>query len=64
MLLTTLSAGAIVHSTPLTKFAVTGRYQVCPWVKKIIISTQQSTWIKMALKNRSGASVLGSKIGH
>jgi hypothetical protein len=45
MLLTTLSAGAIIHSMLLTKFAVTRRYQVRPGVFKKNISTQQSTWI-------------------
>jgi hypothetical protein len=34
MLLTTLSAGTIVHSVPQTNFAVTGRYQVWPGILK------------------------------
>jgi hypothetical protein len=55
MLLTTLSAGANIHSALLTKFLVTGRYQVCPGVFKKYISTQQSTW--MALKNDGGTTV-------
>jgi hypothetical protein len=45
MLLTTSSAGAIVHSVLLTKFAVTGCYQVRPGVFKKNISTQQSSWM-------------------
>jgi hypothetical protein len=55
MLLMTLSAGAIVHSTLLTKFVVTRRHQVRLGVQKKNISTQQSTWIehwKMAAAQR------------
>jgi hypothetical protein len=48
MLLKTLLAGAIIHSAPLTKFAVTGCYQVRPGILKKNISTQQSTWMEMA----------------
>jgi hypothetical protein len=68
MLLTTSSAGAIVHSAPLTKFAVTGRYEVRPGVFKKKISTQQSTGndirrrqrrCGVALKNGGGAAALG-----
>jgi hypothetical protein len=55
MLLTTSSAGAIVHSAPLTKFSVTGCYQVCPGIFKKNISTQQSTW--MALEDGGSAAV-------
>jgi hypothetical protein len=43
MLLTTLLAGAIVHSVPPTKFVVTGRNKVRPGVFKNKISTHQST---------------------
>jgi hypothetical protein len=46
MLLMTSSAGAIVNSALLTKFAVTGRYQVRLGIQKKNISTQQSTWIE------------------
>jgi hypothetical protein len=55
MLLTTLSAGVIVHSAPLTKYTVTGCYQLQPGIFKKNISTQQSTW--MALNDGSGAAV-------
>jgi hypothetical protein len=55
MLLTTLLAGPIVHSAPLSKFAVTGRYQVHPGIFKKNISTQQSTW--MALEDGGGTAV-------
>jgi hypothetical protein len=43
MLLTTSSAGAIVHSVLLTKFAVIGCYLVHPGVLRDKISTDQST---------------------
>jgi hypothetical protein len=57
MLLTTLSAGAIVHSALLTKFAVTGRYLVHPGILRDKISTQQSTWIEMVLEDGNGVAV-------
>jgi hypothetical protein len=55
MLLTTSSVGTIIHSTLLTKFTVTGRYQVRPGIFKKNTSTQQSTW--MALENGGGTTV-------
>jgi hypothetical protein len=64
MLLTTSSVGAIVHSTPLTKFAVTGHYQLGPGVLKKNISTQQSTWMEMALDDGGNVMALGSGIGY
>ncbi len=65
------SAGAIVHSAPLTTFMVTGRYQVRPGVFKKIISSQQSTWMVLedgggatvALKDGGSAVALGSGVG-
>jgi hypothetical protein len=60
MLLMTSSADAIVHSAPLTKFMVTGCYQVCPGVLKKKFSTQQSTWMEMTLEDGSGAAAFGS----
>jgi hypothetical protein len=71
MLLTTSTAGTIVHSLPLTKFMVTGHYQVCPGIFKKNISTQQSSWMKMedggsaavALEGFGCAAALGSGIG-
>jgi hypothetical protein len=72
MLLTTLSAGTIVYSAPLTKFAVTGLYQVRPGILKKNISTQQSTWIEcwemvaaveVALEDGGGAPALGGGFG-
>jgi hypothetical protein len=50
-----LSGGAIVHSAPLTKFLVTGHYQVRPGIFKKNNSTQQSTW--MALEDGGSAAV-------
>jgi hypothetical protein len=66
MLLTTSSAGAIIHSALLTKFAVTGHYQVRPGVSKKNISTQQSKWMEMLLEDGGGAAALalGGGIGH
>jgi hypothetical protein len=55
MSLTASSAGAIVHSVPLTKVAVTGCYQVRAGVFKKNISTQQSTW--MVLDDGGGVTV-------
>jgi hypothetical protein len=63
MLLTTLSAGAIVDSVLLTKFVVTGHYQVHPGILKKTISIQQSTWMEMALEDGSGAEALGGGVG-
>jgi hypothetical protein len=71
MLLTTLSADAIVHSLRLTKFRVTGRYQVRPGILKKNISTQQSAWMEMedgcgavvALEGCRGVAVLGGDVG-
>jgi hypothetical protein len=56
MLLTTSSAGAIIHSVPLTKFAVTERYQARPGIFKKNISTQKSSW--MALEDGGGTAVV------
>jgi hypothetical protein len=58
MSLTTLSASTIVNSAPLTKFAVTEHYHVGPGVLKKIISTQQSTWMEMALEDGGSAAAL------
>jgi hypothetical protein len=55
MSLTTSSAGSIIHSAPLTKFVVTGCYQVRPGIIKKNASTQQSTW--MVLEDGSGKAV-------
>jgi hypothetical protein len=63
MLLTTLSAGAIDHIAPLTKFAVTGRYQVHPCILKKNFSTQQSTWMEKALEDGGSAVALEGGIG-
>jgi hypothetical protein len=71
MSLTTSSAGAIVHSLPLNKIAVTGCYQVRPGLLKKNISTQQSTWMGMedgsgvalALEDYGSALALGGGIG-
>jgi hypothetical protein len=71
MSLTTSSVGAIVHSAPLTKFTVTGHYQVHPGIFKKNISTQQSTWMAledggsaaMALEDGGCAVALGGGVG-
>jgi hypothetical protein len=71
MLLMTLSAGVIIHSLPLTKFAVTEHYQVCPGILKKNISTQKSTLMDMedcggaavVLVECSNAAALGSDVG-
>ncbi len=71
MLLTTSSAGAIIHSLPLTQFAVTGHYQVHPRILMKHISTQQSTWMEMKggggtavkLEDCGGATALGGDVG-
>jgi hypothetical protein len=55
--LATSSAGAIIYSTLQTKFAVTGHYEVHPGVLRKNISTQQSTWMEMVLKDGNGAAV-------
>jgi hypothetical protein len=58
MLLTTSTAGAIVHSALLTKFAVTGCYLlVHPRVLRDKINTQQSTWMEMALEDGGSTAV-------
>jgi hypothetical protein len=57
MPLTASSAGAIIYSMLLTKFAVTGCYEVHPAILKIKISTQQSTWMEKALEVGGGAAV-------
>jgi hypothetical protein len=57
MSLTTSSVRAFVHSALLSKFAVTGRYLVHPGVLRDKISTQQSTWMEMALGDGCGAAV-------
>jgi hypothetical protein len=49
MSLTISSAVAVIHSVPLTKFAVTGFFQVCPGILKINFSTQQSTLMEMVV---------------
>jgi hypothetical protein len=56
------SAGAIVHRVPLTKFPVTGHYQVGPSILKKNISTPQSTWIEMASEDGGSAAALGGGI--
>jgi hypothetical protein len=71
MLLTILSAGTIVHSLLLTKFAVTGRYQVHSGIFKKNISTQQSTRMTLvgggsatvAFEDGGNAAALGCGIG-
>ena len=64
MLPTTSSAGTIIHSMRLTKFSVTGCYLVHPGVLRNKISTQQSTWMEMALEDGGGMAVaLGGSIG-
>jgi hypothetical protein len=56
MLLMSLSAGAIIHSTQLTKFMVTGFYQVYPGILKEI---HQHTTIIM---DGNGVGVLGGGV--
>jgi hypothetical protein len=65
MPLTTSSAGTIIYSMLLTKFAVIGRYLVHPGIfRNKKISTQQSTWMEMALEYDSGVVVaLGGGVG-
>ena len=63
MLLTTSSAGAIIHSVPLTKFAVTERYQARPGIFKKNISTQQSTWIEHWNMAAAAVAVVASDDG-
>jgi hypothetical protein len=43
----TSSAGTIVHSVLLTKFSVTGQYQLPLGILMNKISTQQLTWMEM-----------------
>ena len=57
MPLTTSSVGAIIHSALLTKSAVTGRYKAHPGILRNTISTQQSTWMEMALDDGYSAVV-------
>jgi hypothetical protein len=73
MPLTTSSAGSIICSALLTKFAVTGCYDVHPGILRNKISTQQSTWMEIALEDGgsmavmvedvSGLAALGGGIG-
>jgi hypothetical protein len=49
MSLTISSVGAIIHSMPLTEFTVTGFFQVRPSILKNNVSSQQSTWMEMAV---------------
>jgi hypothetical protein len=55
--MTTSSAGAIIYSALLTKFAVTGHYEVDLGILRNKIRTQQSTWMEMAVEEGSGAVV-------
>ncbi len=58
------SAGTIIYSTLLTKFAVTRHYLVHPGVLRNEIITQQSTWMEISLEDGGGAVVvLGGGIG-
>jgi hypothetical protein len=57
MPLTASSAGAIIYSVLLTKFAVTGHYLVDPGILRNLISTHQSTWMEMALEDGGGTVV-------
>jgi hypothetical protein len=50
----------IVHSALLTKFVVTGHYQMCTGVVKKNFSTQQSTWMKMAVAWQHWEVALGT----
>jgi hypothetical protein len=59
--MTTFSAGAFIYSTLLTRFTVTGCYEVHPGVLRSIISSQQSTWVIMALEG--GGAVVALKDG-
>jgi hypothetical protein len=71
MLLTTSSAGSFIHNALLTKFTVTGGYQVHPGALKKNASTQQSTWMvledgggkALALEDGGTAAGLGGGIG-
>ncbi len=58
MLPMTSSAGTIVHSALLTKFAVRGHYLLHPGILRNKIRTQQSTWMEMALEDGGGAAVV------
>ncbi len=57
MPLTISSAGAIIYSALLTNSTVTGRYEAHPGILSNKFSTQQSTWIEMALEDDSSAAV-------
>jgi hypothetical protein len=57
MLLTTLSAGTIVYSMGLTKFSVTGCYEVHPGLLRHKMNTQQSAQMKMALEDVRGSGI-------
>jgi hypothetical protein len=57
MPLMTSSAGAIIYSALLTKSAVTGCYEAHPGVLRNKISTQQSSWMEMALEDGGGAAM-------
>ncbi len=52
------SAGAIIYSVLLTKFSVTGHYEVHPGILRNKIRTQQSTWMEMAEDGSSAALAL------
>jgi hypothetical protein len=57
MLPTILSAGIIVYSMPLTKFSVTGGYQLPTGVLMNKIITQQSTCKEMMKSASTKASM-------
>ncbi len=40
-----------MYSAPLTKFSVTGLYEVHPGILRNKMSTQQSSWMEMALED-------------
>jgi hypothetical protein len=48
---------------PLTKFVVTGRYQVRPCILKKNFITQQSSWMEMALEISGSMATLESGVG-
>jgi hypothetical protein len=70
-LATNLISRCLLHSLLLTKFAVTGHYQVHPGISKKNISTLQSTWMEMedgcsaavALEDCGGAAALRGGVG-
>jgi hypothetical protein len=57
MPLRTSSAGAIIYSMLLTKFAVLGCYEVHLVILRNKISTQQSTWMEMVLEDGGSVAV-------